>query len=214
MNSITREQMDNQPAINQIMLTTAKVINEGLKNDILDYEDIIHHNFAKDAGYKDIYPEQEYLMTPEEAIKEAKKILPAIYEMLKSYCKGVIRKKVKLVMQTNINDLYNIYNDGKCLPEKMSKKYLVEEDQAYIDKIATTLPIPIQYDIHIQPMISDNHFASTKVANFAINCLDKMTIDLIGHCCIVIKNTIKELLTMTEEEIVDKILMALLENSI
>lgn len=189
MSYIPNKGCKNHSLINQIVLTTAKIINEGLNVTIFNCEDISNQDFVEKAGYKNKY-DNSYPLSQKEAMAKTEEILSDIYIVLESYCKNNILLNINLAKQISLEYVYAIY--GNHLPNEMTQQYLVSIQKKTIGSIVRHLPIPVIYDKDIITPDSDiDTTFSMKVANFAIRYIDKMTSKLIMYCCYTIENIIR-----------------------
>jgi len=235
MSKIADIQNQNCSAVNKLVLAIATAINERLKKDIFSYEDILNHNFTREAGHQDTYSLGDYLLTEDDAIKTSKKILSDVYIKIESYCKKVILNinvinnmdRSALVIQVEEKELYSIYNKTKGSIAKQSYK----PNQTAVDLLCTpdfcgALPIPIRYDTHIlasNPNIEMNS-VSPKVADCVANYICEISDNLIECCCVTMETIIETIkhkaslsekkasLSEEEEKIVWKILRVMIDD--
>lgn len=203
-------QKQNCSAVNKLVLAIATAINERLKKDIFSYEDILNHNFIREAGHKDTYSLDGYMLHEDDAIKTSKQILSDIYKKIEDYCKKVVLNinvvnnmdSGALMIQVENKDLYSMYDKTKehtttnIFGGQSCKPHQTAVDLLCTPEFCSTLPIPIKYDVHI--FSSDPHAevnsVSSKVTECVADYICEISDNLIECCCTTMEpiiNTIK-----------------------
>lgn len=114
----------NRTLVNNTMFIVAQVLNQSLDKYIIDYEDdVFDHDFFKEIGFDSKYrTEDDILKVSITDYDKATDIgldhLKIIQKHLKKHCIGIIRSKKDLIKDINTKTIYDLYNDGNCLPDK------------------------------------------------------------------------------------------------
>lgn len=109
----------------------AQVVNESLDKHIFDYEDIFKQDFFEEYE-KNCISDEEYengaldfdsndptkFKDVDTAQDETLEILHDIQDYLKKYCIDVIHKNKDIIKDIPVQQIYTLYNNGQCLPDK------------------------------------------------------------------------------------------------
>lgn len=117
--------------LNNAVYIAAQVVNKSLNKHIFDYEDIFKQDFFEEYE-KNCISDEEYengvldfdsndptkFKDIDTAQDETLNILHDIQDYLKKYCIDVIHKNKDIIKDIPVQQIYTLYNNGQCLPDK------------------------------------------------------------------------------------------------
>lgn len=205
--------------LNNVMFITAQVINKSLKIDLFDYEkDVFSHNFFKESEVNTFVEGMFVDPINADSVDEIENItigrLQTMQEYLKNLCKDVIESKKHLILESNYitpSLLYNLYNNGNCLPQEYNN--IESKVLKYLDIDFNNLTKNMIYDINNNLLFVVYNFGIPEIGSYLhgfddkvlmdiykskfgyfnplkllFNNLDLMAKHLIAHCLIIINN--------------------------